>query len=254
MIRILYLGQKPIGERCFHVLLESDYSNLRVTGVVTNASAKVWWSTNDIYSLCNKRGIPVIDNAKRHESDIMQLIRKYKINALLSVQHNWILPDEMLKLVGEHAYNLHLAKLPNYSGYNAFNHALLNDDKVYSVTLHRMVSKVDAGDVAFEETFPIDPDETAYSLYTKANEAGVKLFGALIKALGEGVTLPRQAITGEGRFYARDALNLHREIKDVSNIEDVTRKARAFYFPPFEPAYFTVLGRKYYVTPNCGAF
>ena len=58
--RILYLGQKWLGEHCFAYLRGHAKSDLRIEGVVTNFSEDVWWGSNSIFQQCKSSEIPVI--------------------------------------------------------------------------------------------------------------------------------------------------------------------------------------------------
>jgi methionyl-tRNA formyltransferase len=249
MIRILYLGQKPIGERCFDILRDAQSSSLQISGVVSNANDDVWWKSNAIYRECVRGGIPFISNDKRNNREIENLIIRNEINAIISVQHNWILPGEILSLVNNFAFNLHNAKLPGYKGYNACNHAILNGERYYSSTVHWMAEEVDAGGIAFEESFEIGPKETAKGLYERASRAGETAFRKLVDHLAAGKPIPNVPALGAGTFYPRNSLGALREIKKIEDVQEVDRKARAFYFPPFEPAYFILDGHKFYVLP-----
>jgi methionyl-tRNA formyltransferase len=248
-MRILYLGQKPIGEKCFDILREHQSSSLQIRGAVSNQTTNVWWKSNTIYTECVRDGIEFIPNDRRRSAEIKSLIVREQIDAIISVQHAWILPGEILSLVDNFAFNLHNAKLPAYKGYNACNHAILNGERYYTSTIHWMTEEVDEGFIAFEETFEIEPAETAQSLYEKAGRAGESAFRKLVAHLSEGRQVPRETATGQGTFYPRNSLDTLREIKNIEDLREVDRKARAFYFPPFEPAYFIVEGRKFYILP-----
>jgi hypothetical protein len=52
---------------------------------------------------------------------------------------------------------------------------------------------------------------------------------------------------GKGRFYSRHSIDTLREIKGLHEL-DV--KSRAFFIPPFEPAFVLMNGRKVYVLPE----
>jgi hypothetical protein len=53
-------------------------------------------------------------------------------------------------------------------------------------------------------------------------------------------------------IYPRNALSEHREILNTADEVEVDRKSRAFWFPPFEPAFYRTVGKKYYVVPLRG--
>jgi methionyl-tRNA formyltransferase len=250
LYRILLLAQKPIGEQCFDYLLNLNSAHLDIAAVVTNTDTNNWWRSNKIYQVAHQNSIPVISNSEKNNASIIDAIKNFDINLVISVQHAWILPPEILNAVQYQALNLHLAKLPEYKGYNTYNHAILNDDTHYSVTLHWMTDEVDVGDIAFEKSFPITPTDTAKSLSTKASVEGYELFKLLIDQLDAGEPIPRKKMNGTSRFYGRKSLDAHREIEDLNNPSEIDKKSRAFYFPPYEPAYISYLDKKIFILPS----
>jgi methionyl-tRNA formyltransferase len=152
--------------------------------------------------------------------------------------------------VGYHAFNFHNAKLPEYRGYNAVNHAILNRDEKFTCTVHWMTGEVDRGEIALEATFDIAAEETAISLYAKSHVASLRLFERLVSLLDGPGEIPRRPMEGAGRFYSRKSIEPLREIKDFGG-DEAELKARAFFFPPFEPAFLRRGGGKLYVLPAC---
>ena len=246
--RALFLGQKPIGEAAWRMLRDREEDGrLEVVAVCSNQDASsVWWRSNEVFRTCGDR--PFIDNGARNEEQLRSVLEEMRIDALLCVHHPWILSDEVLRLVDYNALTLHNAKLPTYRGHNAVNHALLNGDGTFTCTAHWMADEVDAGDIAFECTVDIESAETALSLYAKGHHAALRLFAELLRRLDSGEAIPRRAMPSGGAFYARDSIEDLREIRDLDP-RAIEVRARAFYFPPFEPAYISVDGRKLYVTP-----
>lgn len=250
MRRVLFLGQKPIGEQCFVHLLNQNSKKIKVLGVVSNSSTKVWWKTNKIYQLAKIKSLSFIANEKRNEEQIQEFIISRKINIIISVQHPWIISNKILSLVNYFAFNLHQAKLPKYKGYNAFNHAILNNNKTFTVTIHWIKEKVDEGEIAFEKNFLITRDETAYSLYNKACIYSFQLFKQFLVDLKSDRIIPKTPMRGRGHFYPKNSLNPLREIKNFNDLTEVDKKSRAFYFPLFEPAYIKVKNNKFYILPQ----
>lgn len=246
--RVLFLGQKWVGERCFEALLRTPH--LTVAAVVSNQSAHPWWGSNAIYREARARSLPFVDNSDRAHEAMAHLIKKLRISFILSVQHPWILPSALLEQVEFRAFNLHSAPLPRYQGHNACNHAILNGETRFCSTLHWMVPDVDAGAIAFTESFDIAPDEHAQSLYQKGIRAGCKAFQTLLNHLPSLENIPKEPIQGEPRFYPRNSIDSLREVLPNTPAEEIHRRARAFYFPPFEPAYLrTDSHQKTYLLP-----
>ena len=251
MYKVLFLGQKPIGEACFKILTSREYKNIRLVAVVSNSSVQnVWWKSNVPYLFAKKQGIDFIDNYARHTKEIKDCIKKNDVNFIISIGHNWIVDKETIDMVFENAVNLHLAMLPMYQGNFTYNHAILNHEKEYGVTLHFMREEVDTGDYLFMPKFKISKKDTAYSLYEKSINLGISVFEALIQILESDDKLPRHKMIGEAHFYDKHSIDGKREIKDISNIADVVTRSRAFYFPPFENAYFINQDTKYYIQPE----
>ncbi len=251
-VSAVFLGQKPIGERCF-ARLRACAGRIRLVGAVSNIGSDApynWWKSDAIHRACMRDGIPFVSNERRNEEALAELIGAHGANAIISVQHPWILSAAILKLVGFRAFNLHNAKLPDYRGYNSISHAILNGDQTYTSTIHWMAETVDTGDIAFEETVAIESDDTARSLYDRACAAGERGFERLIDHLQRGADIPRVPIAGEGRFFGRRSLDALREVVDPGDPREVDRKTRAFHFPPFEPAYCTVDGARRYLIPG----
>lgn len=248
MNRVVFLGQKRAGELAFSRLVEAQGEAIQVVAVCSNPSAdNVWWGTNQIAKLATS--IPFLSNESEDEDQLLEAMAERNANTLISVQHPHILSEAVLEAVGYRAFNLHNAKLPDYRGSNAVNHAILNGDATYTSTVHWMVRKVDMGSIAYEETIPIREDETAESLYRRSTEAGLRCFEALLEAFQQAIEIPKDPLRGEGRFNSRTSIDGLREIHDADDPVEVDRKSRAFFFPPFEPAFVVRGSKKYYVLP-----
>lgn len=249
--RILFLGQKPIGKACLEIGFSDFSETLSWLGVVTNTKPTGWWHDNEVCVMAESRGIPVIDNCGRHEDQIADLILASRIDTLISVQHPWVLSENILNLVGGFAFNLHLAPLPHYKGYGAFSHAILNGEKEFGVEMHWMVPEVDAGAHAYTECSSVVSSDTASTLYEKACSAGISVFRSLLGDLARGTMPPSIPMSGEGQFYSRSSLDVFREITQHDDAETTDRKIRAFYFPPFPPAYRIENGERIDAVPTC---
>jgi len=134
-------------------------------------------------------------------------------------------------------YNFHPAILPNYAGVNCPSWALINQESEYGVTLHKLVPEVDAGEIIEIRKFPLAPDDTAETLYNKAEKylflMFKKWFPLLLSSGPKGIEQNRS----ERRVYKR---------KDLDAQKDLTRFVRALTFRDKENAFFTTKdGRKY---------
>ena len=237
-MRIFFLGQKPIGEMAFDHLCEW----VDVVGACSNTDYDNWWGTAGI-----RHEVFVPSYSSRSGPFLAIAVKRSGADTIVSVQHPWIIPDDVLHLVNNRAFNLHLAPLPAYKGYYSINHAILNGDDFYGVTMHWITNDVDGGPIAYESRFPIHPRDTALSLYHKAEASAMGLLHSFIADVKTGAGIPRIDQVGNGKFYGKSTIDNR---KQIFHPDETLIKARAFYFPPFEPAYVVVEGRKYHVTPG----
>jgi methionyl-tRNA formyltransferase len=245
---VIFLGDRRISQGALSVLFSDEFAkDFCLKAIVTD---------QNLYRLAQRQrilpeGIPYISNSARNTASILKVIGDNSVNLLLSVQHRWILPGEILKAVGGQAFNLHNSALPDYKGYNSISHAIIDGVAEFRTTIHWMADEVDSGDIAFERAINIADTDTSQSLYVKSVDAAVDIFHDLLKSIAGGET-PRIPMKGDGVFYRRDSLE---RLKDLTGINDsvvLDRVIRASYFPPLAPAYKMINGRKYYLVPAGG--
>jgi methionyl-tRNA formyltransferase len=138
--------------------------------------------------------------------------------------------------------NFHPAPLPDFRGVGGYNLAILEGRDSWGVSCHFVDEHFDTGDLVEVERFPIDPDaETAFSLDLKSQEHLVGLFERVLGRVLDGDELPRSA-QGEGRYVTRAEFE---ELRVVRDGDDLPRKLRAFWYPPWPGAVVELDGRRF---------
>ena len=239
-MKIALLAQGVIAKKCLKIFKDCPLEEISISVVVTTDS----FYQNEI--LDNFGKVKFIDNSVRNEDLILSAISDYDIDTIISIQHPWILSSKIIDAVDKRAFNLHNAKLPDYKGHNSISHAILNADEFYTTTIHRLSQRVDMGDIIFEDSIPIKPNDTAYSLYKRTLLPARKIFRRLVEHLSLGFDLPSKKIEMQGKFYSKNGLNTLKEISMEESWDDIQRKVRAFYFPPHEPAFIRLGNNKVY--------
>jgi methionyl-tRNA formyltransferase len=115
--------------------------------------------------------------------------------------------------------NVHPSLLPRWRGAAPVERALMAGDDETGVSIIRLVEELDAGPIATQRAFPIDPDDDAGAVYAKAAELGVELLGE---------TLPGPEFhpqVGEPS-YAEKITAADREL-DLSQPQEALRRIRA---------------------------
>jgi methionyl-tRNA formyltransferase len=129
--------------------------------------------------------------------------------------------------------NLHPAPLPDLRGVGGYNVALLEGHEDWGVSCHFVDDQIDTGDLIEVDRFPIDASrETALSLDVLSQDRLLELFRRVVEIALAGDELPREP-QGEGRYVSRAELE---ELRVVRPGDDLERKVRAFWYPPWPGA------------------
>ena len=137
--------------------------------------------------------------------------------------------------------NFHPAPLPDFRGLGGINLAILEGCEEWGVSCHFVDEGFDSGDLVEVERFAIDGRaETAFSLDLESQERLLGLFERVIRLALSGRELPR-APQGEGRYVTREEFEAHRAVRPGDDLE---RKLRAFWYPPYPGAELELEGRR----------
>ena len=136
--------------------------------------------------------------------------------------------------------NFHPAPLPDMRGLGGYNVAILEGRRDWGVSCHFVQETFDTGDLVAVDRFPIDPDgATAFSLDLESQERLLELFVKVMQSALAGDELPRTP-QREGRYVSREELE---ELRRVRPGDDLERKLRAFWYPPWAGAVIELDGR-----------
>ena len=86
-----------------------------------------------------------------------------------------IIPKSILQLPKYGCINIHASLLPKYRGAAPIQQAVIDGEKESGVTIMRMGTGLDTGDMISKIVVPIAKDETGGTLFDKLAEAGAKL-------------------------------------------------------------------------------
>jgi methionyl-tRNA formyltransferase len=131
--------------------------------------------------------------------------------------------------------NVHPSLLPRWRGAAPVERAILAGDEQTGVTIHRTVEALDAGPIAAQEAFPIEPEDDAGAIFARSAEVAARLLAGV---------LPEPAFTPqgeEGMTYAEKIGPADREL-DLSDPVDAWRRVRAL--SPHIGAWATLEGRR----------
>lgn len=231
MINVLFMGRKPIAAQALAWLIEQP--GVRVAAVITDSHLSI--SPTREVAIAN--GIAVVDreSMERHVT-----AGQLKVDLALSVLYWQKIRAPLLGACPRGVINFHPAPLPGYKGTAGYNLAILEGLDHWAVSAHYVDAEIDTGPLIEVSPFPLDVDhETALSLERKAQPELLAQFKRVTgRALTAVTPLPATPNVG-GRYISRLEMEAMKELRPG---DDVLRKIRAFWFPPYDGAWVEVGG------------
>lgn len=144
------------------------------------------------------------------------------------------------------AVNFHAAPLPEYRGVFGFNFAFLNNEAEFGVSAHLLSGDFDTGDIIEVTRFSFDPrSDTVRELVTAAEMHILELFKKTYHRYSSGERVPTFPQDLEsGTYYSRRQFEESKRILPSDSEDDIRRKVRAFWCPPYEGAYVEFNGKR----------
>ncbi len=117
-----------------------------------------------------------------------ELLEKEAPDMIVLAGFLWLVPGEMIKKYKGRIINIHPALLPKYGGkgmYGMHVHKAVieNGEKESGISIHYVNENYDEGDIIFQATCRVDPDDTPESLAQKIHLLEHRHFPELISKL-----------------------------------------------------------------------
>ncbi|WON78932.1 bifunctional UDP-4-amino-4-deoxy-L-arabinose formyltransferase/UDP-glucuronic acid oxidase ArnA [Serratia sp. UGAL515B_01] len=171
----------------------------------------------------------------------VERIRELQPDIIFSFYYRNMLSEEILSLAPKGGFNLHGSLLPRYRGRAPINWALVNGETETGATLHKMVKRPDAGDIAGQKKVAIHETDTSLTLHKKVLEASQALLEEQLPKLKNGTaTFTAQDEASASYFGRRTAadgeIHWHKSAHEINNL------VRAVTEP--YPGAFSYLGQR----------
>lgn len=233
MTNVLFMGRKLVGASCLSWLLQR--TDVKVVGVITDSHLVV----SPTRDLARQFDIPVLSREEAEEKIKAGQLRPDVSFSMLYWQK---IRNPLLRGCSRGVINFHPAPLPDYRGTGGYNLAILEGLRQWAVSAHYVDEQIDSGPLIEVRRFAIDADrETALTLERKCQSELLAQFKRIAAKVIESPQLLSAAPNCGGRYVSRNELEAMKELRPG---DDVARKIRAFWFPPYDGAHVTVAGIK----------
>lgn len=166
-----------------------------------------------------RKDVPRLKFADFHEPDCLEALRKFNPD-LGVVAGTYILGESVFKIPRLGSINLHSGKAPEYRGAAPAFWELYNGETEVGITIHRVASHLDAGQILIQETFPLDPAPPVKALdyvqeYRKniLEPAGIQLLCRAVDGLARGTLRGRVQDETAAQTYRSPDFKAQRELQ-----------------------------------------
>lgn len=238
-MRLVLLADGAVGEKIARFLIKSYSDDLAL--IVTT-------QINNIYREAENKGVHVcVFDSERNVLD------RLDGSVDLGVLAWWpkILKSPLLDAPRLGFVNTHPSLLPHNRGKH-YNFWALVEQAPFGVTLHRVDSKVDTGDIVAQTTIEYDWCDTGETLYNKAQAALLELFCKTYPVLRTGQFESKPQNAEEGSFHRASELESASKIDLNANYRagDLFNLLRARTFAGHPGCWFEDAGNRYEISIN----
>jgi len=119
---------------------------------------------------------------------VLDILHKNKIDFIVLAGFLWLIPANILDEYQRRIINIHPALLPKYGGKGMYGErvhraVIENRETESGITIHYVDSRYDEGDIIFQASCRVEPDDTPETLASKIHELEYKYFPVVIDDL-----------------------------------------------------------------------
>ena len=153
----------------------------RIVAVLTTPPEKRP-SRASLWNAAQHLGFETLPAELVRQSALADRLRAQDVDLFLNIHSLHVIHSDVLLAPKIGAFNLHPGPLPGYAGLNPVSWAIFRGEQEHAVTVHRIDAEIDAGPIAYQSRFTLDPQDTALSLSLKCVQQGVLLMLRLLDA------------------------------------------------------------------------
>lgn len=228
-IKLIFIGTDPIGVKLLEAL--RYHPQLEVALVVTGqdkpVGRKMVLTANPIKQKALELGLEVFQPQKVSDPESVAKLKTCDPDFLVVMAYGQIVSQAVLEVPKIDCLNVHTSLLPKYRGASPIQSALLNGDSKTGVSLMRMVKAMDAGPVYAQFELPIEPEDTAGTLWEKLAELSAKTVPQAVVDISDKLLSPVEQDEAKAT-YIQKISKVDGEINWSEPADIIHRKVRAF--------------------------
>ena len=155
-----------------------------------------------IASLARSAGVAILPTKSVNDLEYIKKVRTLVPDVIVSVAAPEIFRSQILDVPRLGCINIHSGRLPTYRGMLPTFWQMLRGERVITMTVHRMVSKLDAGDVLATEGFSIRTHDSLDRVIKGTKREGARLVMRVLRDLRAGRARPTPLDMAEASYFS----------------------------------------------------
>jgi methionyl-tRNA formyltransferase len=208
------MGTGTFAEPTFEALLSGPHP---VVGLVTQPDRAVGQERGStrqtgkgMKAIAQEKGIPVYQPESINTPEGVAKLKEWQAELLVVAAYGQILSKDVLEAAPRGGINVHGSLLPNYRGAAPVAWAIYHGETRTGVTIIRMTTGLDAGDMLAQEAIDIGKEETAGDLEARLAPLGARLALRMIDQIAagtaQGVKQDKAQVTKAPKLKKEDGL------------------------------------------------
>lgn len=189
-MKLVYMGTPDFAVMPLRALVEAGYP---IEAVITQPDkpkgrGKAMQPT-PVKEEALKHGLAVYQPQKVRDPEFIKILEQIAPDIIIVAAFGQIIPAQILDLPRFGCINIHASLLPKYRGAAPIQQAVIDGEKESGVTIMKMGTGLDTGDMIAKTVVPLDKEETGGSLFDKLAKAGASLLTETLPSIFDGTAV-----------------------------------------------------------------
>jgi methionyl-tRNA formyltransferase len=158
--------------------------------------------SDSIHALAASAGVPVLSTRTVNDPTFIRQLKAKAPDLIVSVAAPEIFLPELLSMPRLGCINVHSGRLPAYRGMLPTFWQMLRGEAAVTITVHKMVHKLDAGDVLATQSFPLKKSDSLDRVIKGTKREGARLLIQVLRDLNSGQLRPIPLDMAEGGYFS----------------------------------------------------
>ena len=170
-MNIVFFGSDDFAAAHLKALIDSRHEVAACVTQPDKPKGRGWKVSGSPVKQCaGEHKILVLQPTRLRDEVFLSQLRCLDSDLFVVVAYGQFLPDEVLAVPHRFAVNVHSSLLPKYRGAAPINWAIVNGERQTGISIMKISSVLDAGDILVQEKIAIARDDTAVTLRTRMSQ------------------------------------------------------------------------------------